>query len=47
MTKSNKAIAAHGYADHYSVSLRPGEGLWDARRRWEKETGRRGMVLIR
>jgi len=42
MTKTNK-----NHDEHYSIRLRPGEGLWDARLRWEKETGRRGMVLIR
>ncbi len=42
MTKINESIAAL-----YSVRLQPGERPRDARHRWEKETGRRGMVIIR
>ena len=29
------------------VHLRPGENLWQARLRWERATGLRGLLLVR
>jgi hypothetical protein len=47
MMQAMKASMGHGNAALYTVRLRPGEGLWEARERWQATTGRRGLVLIR
>ena len=47
MTRANRSSARHDYASSHTVYLRPGEGLQEARRRWEMSTGRRGLILVR
>lgn len=47
MTNAAMCVAQHRNPDHYVVQLLPGEGLWDAKRRWHRTTGRRGIVVIR
>jgi hypothetical protein len=44
---ANKTGGRINHAASHTVHLRPGEGLWEARCRWEGSTGRRGLVLIR
>lgn len=44
---TRKASLSPDYVSNHTVHLRHGEGLWEARRRWEKTTGRRGLILIR
>ena len=46
MTRASQAASCHRDPAYYTVRLRPGEGLWDARQRWEA-TGRRGLILVR
>lgn len=46
MTRAIEAASGHDTAN-YTIDLLPGEGLWDARRRWEITTGRRGLVIVR
>lgn len=47
MPNTNHAHAiTHSTADRV-VALHPGEGLWTAKRRWERQTGLRGLVVIR
>ena len=47
MTMNNYATAHSFSAANYTVYRRKGEGLWAAKKRWERETGRRGMCIIR
>jgi hypothetical protein len=47
MTKANQATAHPSHCSAGTVYLRPGEGLWQAKRRWETAGGRRGLVVIR
>lgn len=46
MTRASETALSCDPAD-YTVHLLPGEGLWDARRRWETTTGRSGLIIIR
>ena len=46
MTRASEAAVGHDIAN-YTVHLLPGEGLWQARQRWETTTGRRGLVIVR
>lgn len=47
MTKTSHALARTLLHTSHTVHMRSGEGLWQAKRRWERETGRRGLVVIR
>ena len=47
MTRASEAnFEPYNVAD-YTVHLLPGEGLLDARRRWELTTGRTGLLMVR
>ena len=47
MTRTKKTNLIRNHSGSHTVNLWPGESLWDAKLRWEKSTGRRGLVLIR
>lgn len=47
MTNAAMGAARPLQSGHCVVRLLPGEGLWQAKRRWQKTTGYRGIVLIR
>ncbi|MFM5954209.1 MAG: hypothetical protein ACKOPE_07900 [Novosphingobium sp.] len=47
MTSINQTASATFAASDYTVYRRKGEGLWNAKKRWERETGRRGWCIIR
>ena len=47
MTRAIDPTTDHSNPTDYTVRLLPGEGLWDARRRWELTTGRTGLVMVR
>lgn len=47
MTMNNRATAHAFSSSDYTVWRQKGEGLLDAKKRWERETGRRGWCVIR
>ena len=38
--------AGRRYVAQHTVYLRPGEGPWEARQRWQARTGRKGGLLL-
>lgn len=47
MTRNSRAMAHANLPASRTIHMRSGEGLWGAKRRWERETGCRGLVVIR